>query len=139
MLNTLALGATLIASANAAHLTPEAAKIWTEVGRANPMELKGFTVGMPMKDFPLLERTLDEVSNPKSKRYGQWLSKEEADAIAATPENIAAEVKKWATSTGAHCERKPFCHAHQRDRLGHSLELWLRRYGMLLDELWRRG
>lgn len=107
MLKTLALGATLIASANAAHLTPEAAKIWTEVGRANPMELKGFTVGMPMKDFPLLERTLDEVSNPKSKRYGQWLSKEEADAIAATPENIAAEVKKWATSTGAHCERKP--------------------------------
>jgi subtilase family serine protease len=107
MLNTLALGATLIGAVSGAHLTPEAAKTWSESGRAHPQELKGFTVGMVMKDFPLLERTLDEVSNPKSKRYGQWLSKEEADAITATPDNIAAEVKAWATSTGAHCERKP--------------------------------
>jgi hypothetical protein len=42
-----------------------------------------------------------------SARYGQWLSKEEADALTATPAAIADEVHEWATSTGATCKRLP--------------------------------
>lgn len=43
----------------------------------------------------------------RSPRYGQWLTKAEADAFTATTPAIAREVKHWATSTGASCERKP--------------------------------
>jgi len=62
---------------------------------------------MPMKDFPGLERSLLEVSDPDHARYGQWLSQEEADHFARTPFHIAKEVRAWAESTGASCKRLP--------------------------------
>jgi tripeptidyl-peptidase-1 len=60
---------------------------------------------MVMRDFPALEKTLLEISDPSHPNYGKWLTKEEADALTATPDVIANEVKAWATSTGARCSR----------------------------------
>lgn len=65
-----------------------------------------FSVALPMRDFPALERELSEISDPRNPRYGQWLSKEEADALTATPEDIKTEAYKWATSTGAECVKQ---------------------------------
>jgi tripeptidyl-peptidase-1 len=62
---------------------------------------------MVMRDFPALERTLLDISNPHSANYGKWLTKAQADALTATPEPIAKEVFDWATSTGATCTRHP--------------------------------
>jgi hypothetical protein len=59
--------------AQAAHLTPEAmAYGWKETGRAASTDVKSFTVGMVMKDVPLLEATLNELATPGSARYGKW-------------------------------------------------------------------
>ncbi len=60
-----------------------------------------------MRDFPALEAKLNDISNPFSPNYGQWLSSEEANALTATPDSIAKEVYQWATSTGAKCVRQP--------------------------------
>jgi len=103
-LTALAAMATM---ASAAHYTPEAQKLWKNVGRANADDRKTFTVGMVMRDFPALERTLLDISDPYSPNYGKWLSKEEADALTATPDSIANEVHEWAISTGASCKRRP--------------------------------
>jgi subtilase family serine protease len=81
-------------------------KIWKETGRATATDVKTFTVGMVMKDVPLLEATLLELATPSSPRYGKWLTKEEADELTSTPAPIAAEVTRWATSTGAACKRR---------------------------------
>jgi len=107
MFARVALAAAAAAAvAHAAHLTPEAARAgWKEVGRAAAGEKKTFTVGMVMKDVPLLEATLMELATPSSPRYGKWLSREEADELTSTPAAVAAEVTKWATSTGAKCAR----------------------------------
>ena len=81
-------------------------KIWKETGRATASDVKTFTVGMVMKDVPLLEATLLELATPSSPRYGKWLTREEADELTSTPAPIAAEVTRWATSTGAACKRR---------------------------------
>ena len=78
---------------------------WKLTGRAPAAALKTFSVAMPMRDFPGLEKTLLEISDPYSKRYGQWLTLEEADVFAATPDETAEEVLAWAESTGASCVR----------------------------------
>jgi tripeptidyl-peptidase I len=80
---------------------------WKLVGPANKDAMKTFSVAMPMRDFPGLEKELLEISDPYNKRYGQWLTAEEADAFAATPKDIADEVHAWAQSTGATCTRLP--------------------------------
>jgi len=97
----------MIALASAAHYTPEAQKLWKNVGRAQATDKKTFTVGMVMRDFPALEAKLNDISNPFSPNYGKWLSKAQADALTATPNDIATEVYSWATSTGADCTRQP--------------------------------
>jgi subtilase family serine protease len=107
MLRTASLAVLAAGLAQAAHYTPEAAKLWVNGGRAAMTDRKTFTVGMVMRDFPALERTLLDISNPFSANYGKWLSKEQADALTATPDAIAEEVRAWATSTGAECVRAP--------------------------------
>ena len=81
-------------------------KIWKETGRATATDVKTFTVGMVMKNVPLLEATLLELATPSSPRYGKWLTKEEADELTSTPAPVANEVARWATSTGAACKRR---------------------------------
>lgn len=66
-----------------------------------------FSVAMPMGDFAGLERELYTVSDPRSPRYGQWLTQEQADSYARTPVHVAKEVRQWAESTGAACKRLP--------------------------------
>lgn len=51
---------------------------------------------MPMGDFAGLERELYTISDPRSPRYGQWLSKEQADSYARTPAHVAKEVRSAA-------------------------------------------
>jgi tripeptidyl-peptidase-1 len=82
-------------------------KDWKVTGRAPSNAVKTFSIAMPMRDFPGLEKTLLEISDPYNKRYGQWLTLEEANAFSATPEAIASEVQEWAESTGASCTRLP--------------------------------
>jgi tripeptidyl-peptidase I len=78
---------------------------WTVVKRAPKNVLKTFGVAMKMSNFEELERQLEDISNPKSKNYGRWLTKSEADLLTATKPEIVAEVKQWAQSTGAQCRQ----------------------------------
>lgn len=53
------------------------------------------------------QTSITRADPPCSPRYGQWLTKEQADALTATEPHIADEVHAWATSTGAKCKRLP--------------------------------
>lgn len=85
---------------------PERMRGWKKVGAAQKDAQKTFSVAMPMGDFAGLEKALNEVSDPYSPKYGQWLSKQQADAYTATPKKIVDEVYDWATSTGARCVKR---------------------------------
>lgn len=100
---------TLVAAALAVAATATAnvdlrKRDWKLIGRAPATATKSFSVAMPMRDFPGLEKKLLEISDPYHPTYGQWLTWEEADAYTATPKAIKDEVYAWATSTGAQCE-----------------------------------
>lgn len=63
----------------------------------HPIKLR---IGLPQSNFPELQRTLFEVSDPSHSRYGAHLSKEEVEAlISPHPESLDV-VDEWLASHG---------------------------------------
>jgi tripeptidyl-peptidase-1 len=56
--------------------------------------------GLEPADPSLLGRTLHEISDPLSPRYGQHLAREEAHALVAPRDDSADVVKRWLTDAG---------------------------------------
>lgn len=73
------------------------------LGRANPTDIKTFTVGMPPRDFEGLDAELTAVSDVTNPKYGQWLTKEQVWAYMQPEAATRQAAFKWATSTGAKC------------------------------------
>ena len=73
------------------------------VGRAPAASLMTFTAALPMGDFAGLDKTLIDVSDPKSPNYGQWLSQEDVLARVNPDADIRAEVRTWLEGAGASC------------------------------------
>lgn len=57
-------------------------------------------IGIKLKGEDELISKLNDVSDPGSKRYGQWLSREEANKIAQPDQDAANEVKRWLNDAG---------------------------------------
>ena len=73
---------------------------WFRHGPAPPNHLLELKIGLPQPHFPILEKRLWEVSNPKHERYGAYLSKEETEALMGPhPETLDA-VSKWLSLHG---------------------------------------
>ncbi|KAH0836443.1 peptidase S8/S53 domain-containing protein [Lanmaoa asiatica] len=73
---------------------------WLRNGPApsdHPLELK---IALPQPHFPILEKHLWEVSNPKHERYGAYLSKEETEALMAPHPETLDVVSEWLSSHG---------------------------------------
>ncbi|KAH0840250.1 hypothetical protein J3R83DRAFT_1257 [Lanmaoa asiatica] len=74
------------------------------------LELK---IALPQPHFPILEKHLWEVSNPKHKRYGAYLSKEETEALMAPDPETLDVVRKWLSSHGI--EEEHLYHSSAQD------------------------
>mmetsp|Transcript_19141 Transcript_19141/g.44596 ORF Transcript_19141/g.44596 Transcript_19141/m.44596 type:complete len:578 (+) Transcript_19141:14-1747(+) len=95
MLRALAI----LAAAAAATAHP----MWTRVGRAPSTEVVDFTVATPMTNEAQLLRFVDEVSDPTSPNYGKFLSKDEVNAMTATPRWMSNAVLVWLHQHGHSC------------------------------------
>ena len=77
---------------------------WVKGQRAPADHILELRIALPQPSFPVLERHLYEVSDPRHSRYGQHLSKEEVEALVSPhPESIAT-VDNWLLSHGIDIE-----------------------------------
>ncbi|KXN92350.1 Tripeptidyl-peptidase sed2 [Leucoagaricus sp. SymC.cos] len=73
---------------------------WIKHSLPKPDHHINLRIGLPQPNFGLLEQHLYEVSDPAHERYGQYLSKEEVEALVAPHEESLAQVDKWLSSYG---------------------------------------
>jgi|EP01046_Picozoa_sp_COSAG06_P000634 hypothetical protein len=71
------------------------------LGRTPPDAiLPSLDIALPSRDYDGLQRELEQISDPTSSRYGEWLSDEQVTRhAAATPEAIEA-VRTWVAEAG---------------------------------------
>lgn len=73
---------------------------WTRHGPAPPDHVLQLKIALSQPYFPILEKHIWEVSNPRHQRYGEYLSKDETEALMAPhPESLDA-VSGWLSSHG---------------------------------------
>ncbi|KAK7037789.1 hypothetical protein VNI00_010750 [Paramarasmius palmivorus] len=76
--------------------TPETApNNWLFDFHADPLTPITLHFGLKSSRFSYLLQHLNEVSDPSHQRYGDYLSKEDADALVRADEETAAEVFEW--------------------------------------------
>lgn len=73
---------------------------WLRHGPAPSDHLIELKIALPQPHFPILEKHLWEVSNPKHERYGDYLSKEETEALMAPHPETLDVVSEWLSSHG---------------------------------------
>jgi len=66
-----------------------------------------FSAAMPIKNQATLEAKLLDISNPTSPNFGQWMTRDEVNALIEPSAGDRADVRKWVTSTGAKCVDMP--------------------------------
>ena len=82
------------------HELKEIPSAWTSKGAAHPTVMIRAQIGLNQPNIHVLQEELLDISNPKSRNYGNWLSKEEIHAITAPPKENIAAVKTWLQSNG---------------------------------------
>lgn len=60
-----------------------------------------------MSNVAELEARVLAAGDPRSSSYGDWMTQAEVAALIAPPKEVRAEVRAWATSTGAACADFP--------------------------------
>lgn len=78
---------------------------WEEVGSPAPDKLVKLSIGLRSEDHLLLERTLDEVSDPSHPNYGKHLSREAAKALLKPPSEANESVRRWLADAGVPAHR----------------------------------
>lgn len=73
---------------------------WLRHGPAPSNHLIQLKIALPQPHFPILEKHLWEVSDPKHERYGAYLSKEETEALMAPHPETLDVVSEWLSSHG---------------------------------------
>jgi tripeptidyl-peptidase-1 len=75
---------------------------WKLLGRAPADEIQRIHVALkqPERGVEALRRALDEVSDPLSASYTQWLSKDQVEALVRPNEGDFKRVETWASSCG---------------------------------------
>ena len=73
---------------------------WIRHGPPPSDHLLELKIALPQPYFPILEKHLQEVSDPSHERYGAYLSKEETEALMTPhPESLDA-ASEWLSSYG---------------------------------------
>ncbi|KAH9482944.1 Tripeptidyl-peptidase sed3 [Psilocybe cubensis] len=73
---------------------------WVNQGKPSPDHFISLRIGLPQSNFPSLEMHLYEVSDPEHERYGQYLSKEEVEALITPPAESLQSVDEWLSGLG---------------------------------------
>ncbi|KAF9057841.1 tripeptidyl peptidase A [Panaeolus papilionaceus] len=75
---------------------------WTRYAEPSADHNVVLQIGLPQPNFNLVEQHLWEISDPDHERYGQHLSKEEAEALVRPPPESSKAVHEWLASAGVH-------------------------------------
>ena len=74
--------------------------------KPNSLETLHITIGLQQNGIPDLHQILQNISNPQSPLYGQWLSREEVENTVFASEHHISKVINWIqTSTGIRAQR----------------------------------
>ncbi|KAF8138893.1 peptidase S8/S53 domain-containing protein [Boletus edulis] len=77
---------------------------WLRSDPAPPDRLLELKIALTQPHFPILEKHLWAVSNPKHERYGAYMSKEETEALMAPHPGTLEVVDEWLSSYGIEDE-----------------------------------
>jgi len=83
------------------------AKEFTYKGRAPADAMLLFSAALPPRNGDVLDSILQDISNPKSKNYGNWLSQQEVLDLTSPEPAIRTEVHNWLKAHGARCFDRP--------------------------------
>ncbi|KND88392.1 Tripeptidyl-peptidase SED2 [Tolypocladium ophioglossoides CBS 100239] len=72
----------------------------SEVRAANRQRFIDLSISLEPESHELLERTLYEISDPSSRRYGKHLTREEAKSLLLPRQESAESVKRWLFEAG---------------------------------------
>ncbi|PPQ92359.1 hypothetical protein CVT25_008709 [Psilocybe cyanescens] len=75
---------------------------WIKQGKPSPDHFISLRIGLPQPNFPSLEKHLYEVSDPEHEHYGQYLSKEEVEALVAPHAESLDSINEWLNSFGIY-------------------------------------
>lgn len=73
---------------------------WVVDGPADSNALIKARIGIKQNNIRGLQQKLMDISDPKSKNYGKWLSKEEMQKFTAPADSDVAAVKAWLAASG---------------------------------------
>lgn len=73
---------------------------WRTVGSAPPETHMNIHIGLKQGDIRGLERTLLDISDPKSTNYGKWLNKSQVESYTQASEVTVRLVRDWLSSSG---------------------------------------
>jgi len=76
-------------------------RTWVKERSAHPHEPLTFTIFLKQTGLETLKSLFQEISNPDSEKYRQFLTKSELDEIVKAPEGAHKEVMNWLNATGA--------------------------------------
>jgi tripeptidyl-peptidase-1 len=83
------------------------AKEFTYKGRAPADAMMIFSAALPPRNGDTLDAILNDISNPKSPNYGNWLSQQEILDMTSPEPAIRTEVHNWLKAHGARCWDRP--------------------------------
>ncbi|KAI0252044.1 tripeptidyl peptidase A [Lactifluus subvellereus] len=108
---------------------------WVDQGRASPTHVIPLRIALPQPRFLELEQHLAEISDPFHARYGDYLSKEDVEALVAPHASSVDAVYQWLATHGIQreaCRQSPAgdwvsvqIHIAQAERmLGTEFHVW---------------
>ncbi|PPQ63132.1 hypothetical protein CVT24_005772 [Panaeolus cyanescens] len=77
---------------------------WTKSAQPPADHVVILRIGLPQPNFHVIEKHLWEVSDPDHERYGQYLSKEEVEALVMPPPESSKAVHDWLANAGISSE-----------------------------------
>lgn len=79
---------------------PQVPAGWESKGAATQEHTVKAQIGLKQNNIKALQAKLMDISNPDSKNYGKWMSKEEIDALVAPSADNVKAVKSWLAGAG---------------------------------------
>eukprot|EP01112_Ceratiomyxa_fruticulosa_P017649 TRINITY_DN5544_c0_g1_i5.p1 TRINITY_DN5544_c0_g1~~TRINITY_DN5544_c0_g1_i5.p1 ORF type:complete len:557 (+),score=131.73 TRINITY_DN5544_c0_g1_i5:128-1672(+) len=73
---------------------------WTQSFKPNPTNLLNLNIAVKLQNGDILSETLEQVSNPLSPKYGQYLSHEEVGALVMPKAESVKSVIEWLQQNG---------------------------------------
>jgi subtilase family serine protease len=74
---------------------------WERVERTPPQQKVTFVLALNQRNIDLLEANLMEISNPRSPRYGMYMTRKEVTDLIAPPYEVQRQILNWIHDTAS--------------------------------------